>query len=612
MCGIVGYVGRRNAVPILLSGLKRLEYRGYDSAGIVLQESGELTLYKAEGKLNALESLLTSMPAPYIPTNYGIGHTRWATHGRPSFENAHPHMDCTNTIAVVHNGIIENYKELKEQLIAEGHYFKSATDTEVIVHLIEKHMDGDLKRAVALTLPLLKGSYALGVISAQKPDYIIAARRFSPLVVGMGRDEYFLASDIPAILEHTNNEIIINDDELVELSPVGIEVTNIRAGKRVSKNIEKINWSSAQAEKGGYNDYMLKEIHEQPIVIREMLQGLINIGEKGKANIAQVTKLDTTKFNSIHIIACGTSYHAGLIGKYLIETLAGVPVEVELASEYRYRTIICNEKTLVIPISQSGETADTLAATQLAKSKGSTVLAVCNVPGSNLTRLAKDTIYTKAGPEIGVASTKAFTTQLVALILLAINCAQQRKKLNGEKLSELALALKRLPGDLERTMLCADQIQEVAKEFYNCSTYLFLGRWINYPIALEGALKLKELSYINGQGYAAGEMKHGPIALIENNVPVVVMAPHDQVYEKVCSNIEEVRARGGSVIAITEEGDKSLKDGVAHLIELPKTHPMLSPVLQVIPLQLLAYHVALLRGCDVDKPRNLAKSVTVE
>lgn len=612
MCGIVGYVGKRDAVPILLNGLKRLEYRGYDSAGIVLNGHGELELYRAAGRLKELEKVLKDCAHPEECAHFGIGHTRWATHGKPSIENAHPHMDCSGTIAVVHNGIIENYKELKEQLIAEGHQFHSATDTEVIVHLIEKYFDNNLKEAVTKALSQLHGSYAVGVISSHTPDYIIAARHFSPLVVGVGKDEYFLASDIPAILDHTNKEIILNDDELVEIRPNGIEVTNLNIGQHVDKDIEKINWSPAQAEKGGYPHYMLKEIYEQPAVIKESLQAYINFKEDDRFEIKGLTKLDTTAFDKIHIIACGTSYHAGLVGKYLIETLAGIPVEVELASEYRYRTIICDKKTLVIPISQSGETADTLAALEKVLPQGSSVLAICNVVGSTLTRVAHDCIFTKAGPEIGVASTKAFTTQLIALTLLAILCGQQRNRLDETAMNSLIAALERLPIDLEQTFQCTDEIKEIAKQYQHATTFLYLGRWINYPVALEGALKLKEISYINAQGYAAGEMKHGPIALIETGVPVLVVAPHDQVYEKLCSNIQEVKARGGSVIAITDEQSASLKDDVANMVVVPHTHPFLSPIIQTIPLQLLAYYVAVLRGCDVDKPRNLAKSVTVE
>jgi glutamine---fructose-6-phosphate transaminase (isomerizing) len=609
MCGIVGYVGKSNAVPILLEGLKRLEYRGYDSAGLIFGDNGELALQKSEGKLNKLEKLLQDLSHH---ASFGIGHTRWATHGRPSTENAHPHMDCTNKIGVVHNGIIENYRELKSELIADGHAFKSETDTEVIVHLIEKYYSGNnLKQAVSRALEQLEGSFAIGVVSANSPNRIIGARRFSPLIVGVGDGEYFLASDTPAILAYTKDEIIINDDELVEISPDGIEVTDLRSGNLVEKSVEKITWSAEQVEKNGYDHYMLKEIHEQPAAIRETLLGRI-INSEGEVDIVEITKLNVKKFDSIHIVACGTSYHAGLAGKYLIESLAGIPVEVELASEYRYRTVICNKKTLLVPISQSGETADTLAAIEHTRVKGCSVLAICNVVGSNLTRIANDCIFTKAGPEIGVASTKAFTSQLIALTLLALHCGKARNNLRPGELSELIGALTRLPGDVERALQCEPKIKELAKIYKDVSTFLYLGRWISYPVALEGALKLKEISYINAQGYAAGEMKHGPIALIEKGVPVLVLASNNHVYGKVASNIEEVRARGGSVIAITDEGDRKIEGEVTHAVALPRTHPMLVPVVQTIPLQLLAYHIALLRGCDVDRPRNLAKSVTVE
>jgi glutamine---fructose-6-phosphate transaminase (isomerizing) len=609
MCGIVGYVGKRNAVPILLEGLRRLEYRGYDSAGLIFDGNGELTLRKAEGKLNRLEQILRDLSQH---SSFGIGHTRWATHGRPSTENAHPHMDCTDTLAVVHNGIIENYRELKAELIADGHKFKSETDTEVIVHLIEKfYVDKNLKQAVISALERLEGSFAIGVVCADIPGRIIGARRFSPLVVGVGTDEYFLASDTPAILAHTRDEIIINDDELVEISTDGIKVFDLRSGNRVEKPVEKITWSAEQVEKNGYDHYMLKEIYEQPAAIRETLLGRISNSE-GSIGTIGITKIDIRKIDSIHIVACGTSYHAGLAAKYMIESLAGIPVEVELASEYRYRTVICNKKTLVVPISQSGETADTLAAVEHARTKGSSVLAICNVVGSNLTRVADDCIFTKAGPEIGVASTKAFTSQLVALFLLALHCGQVRKQIEPTELAELIGALIRLPGDLERALQCDPKVQVLAKQYKDVSTFLYLGRWISYPVALEGALKLKEISYINAQGYAAGEMKHGPIALIEKGVPVLVLASRNHVYGKVASNIEEVRARGGDVIAITDEGDKKIVNEVTHAVALPRTHPMLVPVLQTIPLQLLAYYIAVLRGCDVDRPRNLAKSVTVE
>ncbi|MEW6730923.1 MAG: glutamine--fructose-6-phosphate transaminase (isomerizing) [Acidobacteriota bacterium] len=606
MCGIVGYVGKRNAIPILFDGLKRLEYRGYDSAGIIFNCNGKLVLRKAEGRLNRLAQLLDDLKQD---VGFGIGHTRWATHGRPSTENAHPHLDCTGTLAVVHNGIIENYRELKDELIAAGHIFRSETDTEVIVHLIESYYcNNDLKSAVRQALSKLTGSFAIGLISADKPDRIIAARRFSPLVVGLGDHEYFLASDTPAILSHTSNEIVIGDEEMVEISSNGIEVTDLRSGNLVEKPVEQITWSAEQVEKSGFDSFMLKEIYEQPTAIRETLLGKI-LDLQGAIGI---TKLDVKKFDTVHIVACGTSYHAGLAGKYILESLAGIPVEVEMASEYRYRTIICNKKTLVLPISQSGETADTLAALELARAKGCSVLSICNVAGSNITRLSDDCIFTKAGPEIGVASTKAFTCQLVALLLLALHWGKTRNHIMQDQLLELIGALTRLPSDLECTLQLEPQIRELAFRYHNVNTFLFLGRWISYPVALEGALKLKEISYINAQGYAAGEMKHGPIALIEKGVPVVVLAAHNHVYGKVIGNIEEVRARGGSVIAITDENDNRLALEPTQVITLPRTRSLLTPILQAVLLQLLAYHIAILRGCDVDKPRNLAKSVTVE
>ncbi|MEW6730719.1 MAG: glutamine--fructose-6-phosphate transaminase (isomerizing) [Acidobacteriota bacterium] len=604
MCGIVGYIGKRDAVTVLLDGLKRLEYRGYDSAGLAVGVNGELVFHKSEGKLGRLENLLRERG---FYTNYGIGHTRWATHGRPSTENAHPHTDCKGTIAVVHNGIIENYLELKRSLIAEGHRFQSETDTETIVHLIEKYLVGDLRGAVCAAVAQLQGSFAIAVVSKYAPGRIIAARRFSPLVVGLGKGEYLIASDIPAILPHTRDEIFIEDDELVELSADGVEITNLSTGKPVKKQIERISWSAGQVEKSGYDHFMLKEIHEQPAALRETMLNRI-VGTE--VNLSGLTHIDIAKINTIQIVACGTSYHAGLVGKYLIEALANIPVEVELASEYRYRKIICNERTLVLPISQSGETADTIAAVKEARRRGCAVLGICNVIGSSVTRLSDDCIYTKAGPEIGVASTKAFTAQLAALCLFALHCGKLRGHISTTEEAELVTALKRLPSDLEHALACEAEIAILAHKYKEVATFLYLGRWINYPVALEGALKLKEIAYINAQGYAAGEMKHGPIALVEKGVPVIVLAPHNHVYEKVCSNISEVRARAGEVIAIVEAND--IPAGVTHTIVLPHTHTLLAPILQVVPLQLLAYHTAVLKGCDVDQPRNLAKSVTVE
>lgn len=609
MCGIVGYVGKREAVGVLFDGLKRLEYRGYDSAGLAVDGGGKLIVCKSAGKLQRLALLLDQLKTG---ARFGIGHTRWATHGQPTTENAHPHLDCADRLAVVHNGIIENYHELKLRLVEEGHIFRSETDTETIVHLIERYYQGDnLKQAVVQALAQLQGSFAIAVMSASEPGRICAARRFSPLVVGLGEGEYYLASDTPAILAHTRDEILIDNGELVEMTADGVEVTDLTSGQRIDKPLAKITWSAEQAEKCGYAHYMLKEIYEQPSAVRETLLGRVSYLEDGPGAMG-ITDLDVRKIDTVQIVACGTSYHAGLAGKYLIEALAGIPVELELASEYRYRAVLYDRRTLLVAISQSGETADTLAAVEKARARGCPVLSICNVPGSNLTRLSDSCIYTKAGPEIGVASTKAFTTQLTALLLFALHCGEMRGQLAQKEMAALITALTRLPADIERTLQCEAAVEELARRYHQAATFLYLGRWLSYPVALEGALKMKEISYINALGLAAGEMKHGPIALIEQGMPVVVLAARNHVYEKVLSNIEEVRARGGDVIAIADADDAKIAQHVRHSVMLPHTHPMLTPVLQTVPLQLLAYHIALLRGCDVDQPRNLAKSVTVE
>ena len=620
MCGIVGYIGSKKVVPVIIEGLRKLEYRGYDSAGIaVVGTDGKLQLRRAPGKLHNLEEAMAASP---IDGTYGIGHTRWATHGRPTEENAHPHRDCTGQYVVVHNGIIENYFELKEKLQQEGHQFLTETDTEVVAHLVEKYTrEQPFEEAVRKTLRELRGIYALVFLSAKDPQKLIAARNGPPSVIGLGKGENFVASDIPALLEHTREVFFLADGDVAVLTRDGVKVTDLD-GKPVERPAHQVTWDPIMAEKGGYKHFMQKEIYEQPRAVRDTILGRIS-QDTGKIFLDEMalSEQQFRDFQNVRIVACGTSWHAGLAGKFMIERLARIPVEVDYGSEFRYRDPILDSKTLTVCITQSGETADTLAAQREVKRKGSPSVAICNVKGSMITREAAGTILTHAGPEIGVASTKAFTAQLAALVLLASHLGQLRGKLSSEAARQLMLQLIQIPHKME-TILQAEAggfYEHLARQYFRQSDFLYLGRGIHYPMALEGALKLKEISYIHAEGYPSGEMKHGPNALIDENLPVVVLATRDDsdpasltLYEKSVSNIKEVKARDGIVISVVTNGDKLAKEASDHIIELPPAPDLLSPLLEIIPLQLLAYHIAVRRGCDVDQPRNLAKSVTVE
>ncbi len=618
MCGIVGYIGPKKVVPLILEGLKRLEYRGYDSAGIaVVTQNGQLEIRRASGKLRNLEEAIRLSPLDGL---YGIGHTRWATHGRPTEENAHPHRDCHGNVVVVHNGIIENYLELKKQLSAEGHRFVTETDTEVIAHLVEKYSNGiPLEEAVRRAVQQLRGVYALAILSTHDPNKIVAARMGPPAVIGLGQDEYFVASDIPAVLYHTRDVFFLADGDLAVITPQGVRLLDFE-GRAIQRPVQHITWDPILAEKGGFKHFMQKEIFEQPRAVRDTLLGRISL-ETGRIFLDEmnITEEEFRNFRDIKIVACGTSWHAALAGKFMIERLAGVPVEVDYGSEFRYRDPIVGPHTLTILISQSGETADTLAAQREAKQKGSKTLAICNVVGSMMTREASGTIYTHAGPEIGVASTKAFTAQLTALVLVALYLARVRGVGTDEQTRTLMRELTRLPQKLESILQRDEEIEDLARQLFRHTDFLYLGRGIHYPIALEGALKLKEISYIHAEGYPAGEMKHGPNALIDENLPVVVLATRDETdpasllrYEKTVSNIKEVKSRDGIVISVVTEGDRLAHEASDHVIEIPPAPELLLPILEVVPLQLLAYHIAVRRDCDVDQPRNLAKSVTVE
>jgi glucosamine--fructose-6-phosphate aminotransferase (isomerizing) len=618
MCGIVGYIGPRKAVPIIIDGLKRLEYRGYDSAGLaVLEDDDSLAVRRASGKLRNLEDALRLNP---VEGGYGIGHTRWATHGRPTEENAHPHRDCHGDIVVVHNGIVENYLQLKHQLAEEGHQFCTETDTEIIAHLVEKYYDGNLEAAVRDAVRQLSGVFALSVISRKDPNKIVAARSGPPVVVGLGDGEYFVASDVPAILSHTRDMFFLADGDMAVLTQDGVHLTDF-SGKPVKRQVSHILWDPIMAEKGGYKHFMLKEIFEQPRAVRDTTLGRVG-QETGRVFLDEmdISPKEFQEFRQVRIVACGTSWHAALAGKFMIEKLARIPVEVDYGSEFRYRDPLVDRNTLTIVISQSGETADTLAAQREAKQKGSKTLAICNVVGSMLTREAAGTLITHAGPEIGVASTKAFTCQLTALLLTGMHLGQQRGTLDPEASRKLVAQLLHLPGQMEEVLRHDAVFEELARVLFRSTDFLYLGRGIHFPIALEGALKLKEISYIHAEGYPAGEMKHGPNALIDENLPVVVLATRDPgddasrlLYEKTLSNIQEVKAREGIVVAVCCEGDQAEAAKVAnHVITIPCTSELLLPILEAIPLQLLAYHIAVRRGCDVDQPRNLAKSVTVE
>jgi glutamine---fructose-6-phosphate transaminase (isomerizing) len=620
MCGIVGYVGPKKVVPVIIEGLRKLEYRGYDSAGIaVVDAEGKLHVRRAPGKLRNLEEVIQKSP---IEGTYGIGHTRWATHGRPTEENAHPHRDCTGQYVVVHNGIIENYLELKERLQQGGHKFVTETDTEVVAHLVEEYgRNQPFEEAVRKTLKNLRGIYSLVFLSAKDPEKLVAARMGPPSVIGLGQGEYFVASDIPALLEHTREIFFLADGDLAVLTRNGVCVMD-HDGKPVERAAHHVSWDPIMAEKGGYKHFMQKEIFEQPRAVRDTMLGRLS-QDTGKVFLdeMQITEKQFRGFQAVRIVACGTSWHAGLTGKFTIERLARMPVEVDYGSEFRYRDPILDEKTLTVCISQSGETADTLAAQREAKQKGSPTLAICNVMGSMITREAAGTILTHAGPEIGVASTKAFTSQIVALLLLGSYLGQTRGKLSPEAAKKLMLEFTQIPHKIEM-VLQADEaglFENLARQFFRQSDFLYLGRGIHYPIALEGALKLKEISYIHAEGYPSGEMKHGPNALIDEKLPVVVLATRDEsdpasmtLYEKSVSNIKEVKARDGIVIAVVTKGDQLAREATDFIIELPPAPELLSVLLEIVPLQLLAYHIAVRRGCDVDQPRNLAKSVTVE
>jgi glucosamine--fructose-6-phosphate aminotransferase (isomerizing) len=613
MCGIVGYIGPRKVSTVLLDGLRRLEYRGYDSAGIAVINGGEIKVVRSAGKLRDLEESLRLID---MDGSFGVGHTRWATHGRPTEENAHPHRDCTGRIVVVHNGIIENYKDLKRELAAAGHQLKTETDTEVIAHLIEEAGRADdgltLETRVRRTVARLQGSYAFAAVSASQPGTIVATRNGPPLVVGLGKDEYFVASDVPAILHHTRDVFFLDDREMAVITDHGVVITD-GTGGTVSKQVQRITWDPIMAEKAGFKHFMLKEIYEQPRAIRDTLLGRVS-QDSGQIFLDEmdITPQEFRDCRKIHLVACGTSWHAALVGKFMIERLARVPVEVDIASEFRYRGPILERDHLVLVISQSGETADTLAAQREARRQGIKTLAICNVVGSMVTREAQGVIYTHAGPEIGVASTKAFTCQIAALHLLALHLGLLRGRLTPDETREQIKNLLHVPTQIEQVLAKDPQIEEIAKDTFRAPDFLYLGRGINYPIALEGALKLKEISYIHAEGYPAGEMKHGPIALIDRNLPVVALVFGDSLHEKMMANIEEVRARDGAVIAVTDEGGEEALRRYGAVITVPRTSDLLTPLLAVVPLQLLAYHIALRRGCDVDQPRNLAKSVTVE
>jgi glucosamine--fructose-6-phosphate aminotransferase (isomerizing) len=610
MCGIIGYIGTRNAIPVLINGLKRLEYRGYDSAGIAFLGANKIKVRRCAGKIRDLE---ISIKGEKLESLIGVGHTRWATHGRPSEENAHPHK--AGGIVVVHNGIIENYFELREKLRKQGHVFKSETDTEVISHLILSYSEKGCKieEATRKALKHVEGAYAIGVISEDEPDRMLAVKNDSPLVVGLGRKEYFLASDMPAFLKYTRDVMILENDEMATITGSGVTVLNIRNNRKVKKKTLKIKWSPTMAEKGGYKHFMLKEIYEQPRAIADTIRGRFSLGKK-EVNLKEFSlkEAELKRLKKIFLVACGTSWHAALVGKYMIEDMARVPCEVDIASEFRYRRPVVPKGSLMIVITQSGETADTLAALKEAKRLGAKVLAICNVVGSTASREADGVFYTHSGPEIGVASTKAFTTQLTALYLLSIALAKAKGAIGDTEIRGLFDELLQLPEKVEKTLHTDEQILKISRKFHLKRDFLYLGRGINYPIALEGALKLKEISYIHAEGYPAGEMKHGPIALIDNNMPVLALAPNDNVLEKILSNMEEVKSRGGRLIAVATEDNVKVRSRASNILYVPETNQYLTPIIFSIPLHLLAYHMAVLRKCNVDQPRNLAKSVTVE
>ncbi|HEY8464915.1 MAG TPA: glutamine--fructose-6-phosphate transaminase (isomerizing) [Bacillota bacterium] len=609
MCGIVGYIGKNEAIPVLLDGLKRLEYRGYDSAGVTVYQQGRLSTIKSAGRLAQVQQILETRP---LHGNLGIGHTRWATHGRPSDRNAHPHQDCNRELAVVHNGIIENYLELKEWLQERGHIFTSETDTEVIPHLIEEFYRGDLVAAFREVLAKLEGAYAIVAVSSKHAGQMLVARQASPLIIGLGQEENFVASDIPAILPYTRETVILEDGEMAVVTANQVEVTTF-SGKPVVKQPFHVEWDVAAAEKGGYEDFMLKEIHEQPRAVQDTLAGKIDRNTKKVVLPGVNLTADFIRgLGQIQIVACGTAYHAGLVGKYLLEKLIRIPVAIEVASEFRYRQPLVRPDSLTIIISQSGETADTLAGLREAKRLGSRILGITNVVGSSVAREADDLILTLAGPEIAVASTKAYTTQLVSLYLLGIYLAQEKGTINAAEEAALLEALLELPTQIEKVLNTETKIKEFAEDFKCCENIFFIGRGLDYAVSLEGALKLKEISYIHAEAYAAGELKHGTLALIVAGVPVFALVTQEELYEKMISNIKEVKAREATVVALAIAGDHETAKSVDYVLHIPRTHALLTPVLSVIPLQLFAYYAAKARNCDVDKPRNLAKSVTVE
>ncbi|MCB2298152.1 glutamine--fructose-6-phosphate transaminase (isomerizing) [Clostridium tagluense] len=608
MCGIVGYFGSKQASPILVEGLSKLEYRGYDSAGIAIINEGHLKVTKCKGRLANLEAQLLEEP---LMGNVGIGHTRWATHGKPSDENSHPHTNEKETISVVHNGIIENYIHLREWLMSKGYKFTSETDSEVIPHLIDFYYNGDIVDAVMKAITKMEGSYAIAVITSDEPDKLVAVRKDSPLIVGLGKDEFYVASDIPAVLNHTREVYLLEDKEFVVISSDGIKLLDAE-GETINKEIFHVTWDAEAAEKGGYEHFMLKEIHEQPKAIRDTMTSRIVLGEPITLDDINITKEQIKNLNKIYIVACGTAYHAGVVGKYVIEKLARIPVELDIASEFKYRDPIMDKNTLMIVISQSGETADTMSALRLAKSKGARVIAVTNVVGSAASREADDVLYTWAGPEIAVASTKAYVTQLIAMYIIALFFAQNKETLSNEEIEEIKIAMMELPEKAEEVLKNKETVQKFTAKTYMHKDMFFIGRGLDYAVAMEGSLKLKEISYIHSDAYAAGELKHGPIALMEEGTIVIALATQEAVFDKTVSNIKEITTRGAKVFAFAPEGHTEIEKSVFSVTYIPKVMDILAPVISVIPLQLLSYYMAIQKGCDVDKPRNLAKSVTVE
>ncbi|HCQ88896.1 MULTISPECIES: glutamine--fructose-6-phosphate transaminase (isomerizing) [unclassified Clostridium] len=608
MCGIVGYFGKREASPLLVEGLSKLEYRGYDSSGVAILEEGNLEIAKCKGRLSCLEEKLKDSP---LHGTIGIGHTRWATHGQPSDVNSHPHSNGKKTISVVHNGIIENYISIREWLISKGYEFTSETDTEVIPQLVDYYYDGDLVKAVMKAASKMEGSYAIGVVTTHEPDKIVAVRKDSPLIVGLGKDETFIASDIPAVLNQTRDIYLLEDKEFVVITKDGVKIIN-EDEEVVNKEVYHVTWDADAAEKGGYEHFMIKEIHEQPKAIKDTMTSRIVLGQPIKLDDIHITKEQINKLNKIYIVACGTAYHAGVVGKYVIEKLARTPVELDIASEFKYRDPILDENSLMIVISQSGETADTMSALRLAKSKGARVIAVTNVVGSSASREADDVLYTWAGPEIAVASTKAYVTQLIAMYIIGLFFAQNKETISNDEIEEIKAAMLELPEKAEKALECKEVIQKMTSKTSMQKDMFFLGRGLDYAVAMEGSLKLKEISYIHSEAYAAGELKHGPIALIEDGTIVIALATQEELYDKIVSNVQEVVSRGAKVYMIAQEGHCEVQKTINSAIYIPKVMDLLAPVITVIPLQLFSYYMAIEKGCDVDKPRNLAKSVTVE